>query len=328
MPDASSSRPSTARRRPEPPGQGRHDPISAVPVRHPGRWVTVVVIAVLLAMLVHTLVVNPSFQWSVAWNYFSTVSVEKGVLLTLWLTVVSMVVGIAGGVLLAIMRLSPNPIVASAAWVYVWFFRGTPVLVQIIFWFNISAIFPRLSLGVPFGPSFVDVNANALISGVTAAILALGLNEAAYMSEIVRAGIISVDDGQSEAAAALGMTRLRIMSRIVLPQAMRVIVPPTGNETISMLKTTSLVSVVAVGDLLYSAQVIYTRTFQVIPGLIAASLWYIILTSILSIGQFYIERHFARGTALAARETLLEKVLRNIFGSARRGRAEPQQDSA
>ncbi|MGH9066924.1 MAG: amino acid ABC transporter permease, partial [Acidimicrobiales bacterium] len=247
--------------------------IRAVPVRHPGRWVAMVVVLVLLAMLVNTLVTNVHFQWGVVGQYFTTTRVLHGLALTVELTVIAMAIGIALGVILAIMRLSPNPIVSGSAWLYIWFFRGTPVLVQLLFWFFLSALYPKLGLGVPFGPEFVSGSANAFITPLVAAILGLGLNEGAYMSEIVRAGIISVDHGQTEAAMALGMSRMQTMRRIVLPQAMRVIIPPTGNETISMLKTTSLVSVLAVSELLYTVEQIYARTYQTIPLLIVASLW-------------------------------------------------------
>jgi polar amino acid transport system permease protein len=207
------------------------------------------------------------------------------------------------------MRLSPNPLVAGASGFYIWFFRGTPVLVQILFWSFISALYPKISLGIPFGgPEFVHANANTLITPFLAAILALGLNEAAYMAEIVRAGIISVDEGQNDAASALGMTRLQTMRRIVLPQAMRVIIPPTGNETISMLKTTSLVSVIAYPELLYSAQLIYAVNYLQIPLLLTASIWYLVVTTILSIGQYYIERHYGRGaSSRGQRATLLQR---------------------
>jgi polar amino acid transport system permease protein len=196
------------------------------------------------------------------------------------------------------MRLSPNPLLSGTSWLYIWFFRGTPVLVQILFWGYISALYPRLSLGIPFGPQFVHFSANSAITPFVAGMLALGLNEGAYMAEIVRAGIISVEEGQTEAAQSLGMTRLQTMRRIVLPQAMRVIVPPTGNETISMLKTTSLVVVIAYFELTVAVQTIYSRTFQTIPLLIVAALWYLALTSVLSVGQMFIERRFGRGFAL------------------------------
>src|SRR5690242_13489778 len=207
-----------------------------------------------------------------------------------------MAIGIVLGVLLAVMRLSPNPLVAGFSWFYIWFFRGTPVLVQLLFWSFIGAVYSKITLGIPFGgPAIVLGSANAVITAFVAAILGLGLNEGAYMAEIVRAGMLSVDEGQTEAAQALGMTRLQTLRRIVLPQAMRVIIPPTGNETISMLKTSSLVSVIAYSELLYSVQLIYAVNFRQIPLLMVACVWYLIVTTILSIGQYYIERHFGRG---------------------------------
>jgi polar amino acid transport system permease protein len=226
-----------------------------------------------------------------------------------------MAVGIVLGVVLATMRLSPNPLVKGASWIYVWLFRGTPVLVQLLFWNFISALYPRISLGIPFGPSFIHANANVLITPFVAAILGLGLNEGAYMAEIVRAGILSVDEGQTEAAQALGMTRMQTLRRIVLPQAMRVIIPPTGNETISMLKTSSLVSVIAYQELLYSVQLIYAVNYRQIPLLIVASLWYLIVTSVLSVGQYYLERHFGRGATRELPPTLLQRLRINLrFG--------------
>ncbi|HET9114657.1 MAG TPA: amino acid ABC transporter permease [Gaiellaceae bacterium] len=240
---------------------------------------------------------NKRFEWSVIRQYMTDPTILRGLVTTLELTALSMVIGIVLGVLLAVMRLSPNALVSGLAWLYIWFFRGTPVLVQILFWFNIAAVYPRFGVGLPFGgPQLTHLNFTTLITPFIAGVLALGLNEGAYMAEIVRAGLISVDEGQTEAAQALGMSRLLTMRRIVLPQAMRVIVPPTGNETISMLKTSSLVSVIAVVELLYAAQIIYARTYQTIPLLIVASLWYLICTTVLSIGQYYVERHYARGS--------------------------------
>ena len=193
------------------------------------------------------------------------------------------------------MRLSPNPIIASVSWVYIWFVRGVPVLVQILLLYNIAALYPRFSLGIPFGPTFAHFTSSALITPFVAGMLALGLNEGAYMAEIVRAGIVSVSEGQTEAAQSLGMTRLLTMRRIVLPQAMRVIIPPTGNETISMLKTTSLVSVIALSppELLYASQLIYSVNYRVIQLLIVACVWYLVLTTIATIGQYYVERRYA-----------------------------------
>ena len=277
---------------------GPAPPMKAVPVRHPGRWVGVVVIVVLVAMLVHSFLTNPNFQWDVVGQYLFSEPVLRGLRNTLILTVLAMAIGIVGGVLLAVMRLSPNPVLAGAAAVYVWLFRGTPLITQLIFWNFLAALYPRLGLGIPFGPTFVSVDTNAVISVFAASLLGLGLNEAAYMAEIVRGGIQSVDPGQSEAAGALGLSRTQTLRRIVLPQAMRVIVPPTGNETISMLKTTSLVVVIAYFELTVAVQTIYSRTFQTIPLLIVAALWYLALTSVLSIGQMFIERRFGRGFAV------------------------------
>jgi polar amino acid transport system permease protein len=280
-----------------------------VPVRHRGRWVAAAVILVLGAALVNSMRTNERFQWGIVRDYFFSSRVLHGLVVTLELTALAMVIGIALGVLLAVMRLSPNPLVSGASWVYIWFFRGTPVLVQILLWYNIAALYPRFSLGIPFGgPELADVSTVSLITPFLAGVLALGLNEGAYMAEIVRAGIISVDEGQTEAAQSLGMTRLQTMRRIVLPQAMRVITPPTGNETISMLKTTSLVSVIATTDLLYSVQLIYAVNYRTIPLLIVACMWYLIVTTVLSIGQYYVERHFGRGAARALPPTPLQRL--------------------
>jgi polar amino acid transport system permease protein len=290
----------------------RPETIRAVPVRHPGRWVVAAVVLVLAAMAVHGLVTNARFQWNVVGQYFTENAIVFGLLHTLELTAIAMAMGMAGGVLLAVMRLSANPLLSSASWFYIWLFRGTPVLVQLLFWSFIGALYPRFSIGVPFGPEFFHFQANTVFTTFVAAILGLGLNEAAYMSEIVRAGILSVDEGQSEAAQALGMGRLLTLRRIVLPQAMRVIIPPTGNETISMLKTTSLVSVLAYAELLYTAQLIYSRTYQQIPLLIVASVWYLVITSVLSVGQYYVERYFARGSSRMLPPTPWQRLRRNL----------------
>jgi polar amino acid transport system permease protein len=287
--------------------------IKAVPVRHPGRWVAAALVALIVVVVAHSVATNPRFEWHVVGDYLFAHQILRGVLTTLELTVVAMAIGIVLGVVLALMRLSRNPLVTSAAWLYVWIFRGTPVLVQIIFWSFIAALYPKLSLGIPFGgPEFIHGDANKLITPFAAAILALGLNEGAYMSEIVRAGLLSVDQGQTQAAHALGMTPMQTMRRIVLPQAMRVIIPPTGNESISMLKLTSLVSVIAYTELLYSAQLIYSRTYQTIPLLIVVSIWYLAITSILSVGQYYLERRFGRGAARELPPTPLQRLRRRL----------------
>ncbi|HEY8867234.1 MAG TPA: amino acid ABC transporter permease [Solirubrobacteraceae bacterium] len=292
----------------------RPEDIKAIPVRRPGRWVTAAIVALLAATLIHSVATNPRFGWGTVGHYFFSSEILHGLVVTLELTVIAMAIGIVLGVVLAVMRLSPNPLVSGASWAYIWFFRGTPVLVQLLFWSFVSALYPQISLGLPFGgPTFVHADANTLISPFTAAILGLGLNEAAYMAEIVRAGIISVDEGQTDAAQALGMRRLQIMRRIVLPQAMRVIVPPTGNETISMLKTTSLVSVIAYQELLYSAQLIYAVNYKQIPLLLVAVIWYLIVTTVLSIGQYYVERYFARGSSRNLPPTPLQRLRRSLL---------------
>jgi polar amino acid transport system permease protein len=231
-------------------------------------------------------------------QYLFAAPTLSGVLVTIELTVLAMVIGLIGAVILALMRLSQNPVLVAVAWAYQWFFRGTPQLVQIIFWGFLGALYHNIIIGIP-GTRIVFFSAptSTLVGAFAAALLGLGLNEAAYASEIVRSGIISVHRGQIEAALALGMTPRRTMRRIVLPQAMRVIIPPMGNETISMLKTTSLVSVISGHDLLTNLENIYSQTFQVIPLLIVACIWYLFLTTILSIIQARIERRYSRGVA-------------------------------
>ncbi|GAA1970471.1 amino acid ABC transporter permease [Catenulispora subtropica] len=285
--------------------------IRAVPVRHPGRYISAAILLVLLAMFVHMLWFNKNFSWDLVRQWLFWHTIVNGVWVTLQLTAFAMVIGIAGGVLLAVMRLSGNPVSSSAAWGYTWFFRGTPVLVQLLFWNNIAALVgSQISFGVPFGPAFFHLDTNSTITRFSAAVLALGLNEAAYMSEIVRAGLLSVDEGQTEAAASLGMRRGRIMRRIVLPQAMRVIIPPTGNETISMLKTSSLASVIGVVELTDASESAIHLYFKAIPFYVVASLWYLFFTTVLSIGQYYIERHYARGSSRTLPPTPFQKLLR------------------
>jgi polar amino acid transport system permease protein len=284
------------------------DEIQAVPVRHFGRWIAAGIVLILVVALVNSAASNSRFQWAVVGDYLFSGVVLDGLVLTLELTVAAMAIGIVLGVVLALMRLSPNPVLRSTSWTYIWLLRGTPVLVQILFWNFIAAVYPTIDLGIPFGPSFVHPDANTLITPFVAGMLGLGLNEGAYMSEIVRAGIISVEEGQTDAAHALGMTRMQTMRRIVLPQAMRVIIPPTGNETISMLKTTSLVAFIGLSDLLYTVQLIYSRTYQQIPLLIVASIWYLVVTTVLSMGQYYIERYYGRGTTREQAPTLLQRL--------------------
>jgi len=269
--------------------------LNAVPIRHYGRWVATIFLLLVVAVMVKSILTNPRFRWGVVGEYIISAPIMDGLQLTLLLTVVAQFLGILIGIILAIMRLSSNRVLARAAWIYIWFFRGTPLLVQLIFWYNISALYPEISIGIPFGPTFWQGNANELITPFAVAILGLALNEGAYMAEIVRGGIAGIDRGQSESAKALGMTHMQTLRRVILPQAVKVIIPPTGNQTILMLKTTSLVSVLALADLLYTAQTIYARTFETMPLLMVASLWYLGITSVLTFGQFFLERHFSEG---------------------------------
>ncbi|WP_084955854.1 amino acid ABC transporter permease [Thermoactinospora rubra] len=267
--------------------------IKAIPVRRPWRWVATGIVLVLLGLLLLSMVTNPRYRWEIVARYLFDGTVLHGLLLTLEFTAIAMAIGIVLGVVFAVMRGSANPVLSWTAAGYIWFFRGTPLLVQLIFWFNLSALYPRIDIGVPFGPTFLSLDANTLITPFIAGILGLALNEGAYMAEIVRAGIMSIPRGQLEAASSLGMSKAMTMRKIILPQAMRVIIPPTGNNAIAMLKTSSLVSVLAIPELLYSVQIIYGRNFQTIPLLLVASIWYLLATSILTAVQTRIERYFS-----------------------------------
>ena len=270
-------------------------------LRHPGRWVAAALLLLLAAMFVNFVFTSPRLRLDLVAGYLFERSILQGLLVTLELTVVAMLVGVVLGTVIAVMRLSENPLLRGAATAYVGLFRGTPILVQLLFWFFLGTVLPQISLGIPFGPSFASVPTNTLITQFTAAILGLGLNEAAYMAEIVRAGIGSVDRGQTEAAQALGMSPLTTYRRVVLPQAGRLIVPPTANEAISMLKLTSLCLVIGLPELTTTAQLIYGRNFQQIPLLIVASIWYLVLTTLLTIVQTRIERRMSRGVLQATR---------------------------
>ncbi len=261
-----------------------------------GRWFGVAVAGIVVAWIVYQIVTNPGFQWNVVISYMLEPTVLAGVWMTIQLTVLVMIIGIAIGIIVALMRLSGDALLSSCAQAYVWFFRGTPVLVQLVFWYNLSALFPEISFGIPFGgPKFYDVSANVAISSFTAAMLGLGLNEGAYMSEIIRAGLLGVDSGQTEASKALGHKPWQTLRVVVLPQAMKGIVPPTANQVIGMLKGTSIASVVALYELMQSVEMIYSRTFETIPMLIVAALWYLIMVSVLSVIQYFIEQYYSRG---------------------------------
>ncbi|MGY1590668.1 amino acid ABC transporter permease [Geodermatophilus sp. SYSU D00708] len=302
--------------RPAPPEQ-----IRAVPVRHPGRWIATAVIAVLVAMFVHMLATNPVFQWDFMFDNVFAPPVLRGARTTLIMTILAMVLGVLLGIVLAVMRLSPNPIVSGAAWAYIWFFRAIPRIVLLFFIANLGALYATYELGFPFDQQlmglfgfegdwrFLGLNGNQIFAGFTAGLLGLALSEGAYMAEIVRAGIQSVDPGQAEAASALGLSRGQTMRRVVLPQAMRVIIPPTGNETIAMLKDTSLLIAVPVtSELNFQLRSIGSRTFQIIPMAVASILWYLALTSLLMIGQYFLEKRFSRG--FGARETRTQRAAR------------------
>ncbi|WP_329002238.1 amino acid ABC transporter permease [Kribbella sp. NBC_00709] len=289
--------------------------IDAVPVRHPGRWVAIVVIAILAAMLVHLLISNKAFDWRFVFQAMNQQPVIQGFIKgTLLVTVLSMIVGVAGGVLLAVMRLSDNPILAGVSWLFTWFFRSVPRYLLLFTMGTLGVLFPQgIAFGVPFdwkimdwlGLSgdwrFLNLDANQVFTGLAAGVIGLGLSEAAYMAEIARAGIMSVDKGQAEAAEALGMSSGKVMRRVVLPQAMRVIVPPTGNETIAMLKDTSLLlAVPVIGELFYQLQSIGSTYYKTFPIAVAATLYYLAATSVLMVGQYFLERHFGRGFGTAA----------------------------
>ena len=296
---------------PAQPAGSPYEAIRAVPVRHYGRWVAAVVVAGLLVWLVLAFA-QGNIIWSTVGDKLFDTTVVKGVWHTILISVCSMALGLVLGVLFAVMRLSKNPVTGAVAWLYIWFFRGTPVYVQLLMWFNLSLIFSVINLG----PIYKN-NTVAVMTPFVAALLGLGLNEGAYMAEIVRAGIQSVDEGQTEASHALGMTGTKTMSRIVLPQAMRVIIPPTGNEFINMLKTSSLVSVVQYSEVLRATSDIGTDSGAIMEMLFVASFWYLVLTSVFSIGQFYLERRYARGSLRSLPLTPWQKVRANVTGLRR-----------
>jgi len=300
--------------------------INAVPLRRPGRVLAAAIVIVLLALFVYGAATNSAYDWQTVGKYLFDQRVSQAAFITLLLTALAMTGAIILGVILAVMRLSPNPVLRWVSWLYLWVFRGTPVYVQLVFWGLVSTIYQRIDLGIPFVHQFAHIKTASFFSYFWLAVIGLTLNESAYMAEIVRAGITSVDEGQHEAAVALGMSWGQTMGRIVLPQAMRVIIPPTGNELISMLKTTSLVTAVPYSFELYSrTRDLAIETFNPIPMLIVASIWYLFFTSILMVGQFYLERYFARGASrtMSARQLQALATAQNLpaghpFGSEQR----------
>ncbi|MCX5439563.1 MULTISPECIES: amino acid ABC transporter permease [unclassified Streptomyces] len=294
-----------------PPPKAGPEAIKAIPVRHYGRYVAAVVAIAVLAAIVYAFA-QGKINWGAIPEYFFDDRILKGVGQTLLLTVISMVIGVAGGILLAVMRLSRNPVTSSIAWFYIWFFRGTPVLVQLFVWFNLGLVFEYINLG----PIYKDYWSSFMTPFLTA-LLGLGLNEAAYMAEICRAGLLSVDEGQTEASHALGMSHAKTLRRIVIPQAMRVIVPPTGNEVINMLKTTSLVSAVQFYELFRYAQDIGQNSGAPVEMYFLAAAWYLVMTSILSVGQYYLERYYARGSSRSLPPTPFQKIRANLLSLGR-----------
>ncbi|WP_217567795.1 amino acid ABC transporter permease [Streptomyces sp. GbtcB7] len=288
--------------------------IKAIPVRHYGRYLSAVIAIAVLVAIIYAFG-QGKINWNAVPAYFFDHRIIKGVGQTLLLTVLSMAIGILGGILLAVMRLSKNPVTSSIAWFYIWFFRGTPVLVQLFVWFNLGLVFEYINLG----PIYKDYWSSFMTPFLTA-LLGLGLNEAAYMAEICRAGLLSVDEGQTEASHALGMSHGKTLRRIIIPQAMRVIVPPTGNEVINMLKTTSLVSAVQYYELLRYAQDIGQTSGAPVEMLFLAAAWYLIMTSVLSVGQYYVERYYARGSSRQLPPTPWQKIKANLTSlSSRKG---------
>lgn len=300
------------------------DRIDIVPVRHYGRWAAAAAAVAAVGGLIGSLAKNANLHWDVIGHYLFTGLIFDGLATTLWLTAAAMALGLILGTLIAVMRLSANPVLYGLSSLFVWIFRGTPLLVQIIFWGYAAALYKKVLIGIPFTHiTFVQADTNSLLTPAVAALLALGLNEAAYASEIVRAGIQSVDPGQTEAAHSLGMRPALTMRRIVLPQAMRVIIPPMGNETINMLKMTALVSVIAAHDLMSNIQDVYAQNYQVIPMLVVASIWYLALVSLLSIPQAWMERRYGRGTSQGARTSPVQRML---AGAVALGRTKKESD--
>lgn len=283
-------------------------PIS--PRIHLSRWITGVIGLVLVAMFLHLLITNPNWEWDVVGKYLFAPVVMEGLLLTLYLTFASTALGLVLGVITAYMRLSGNPVLRVAASLYIWFIRAIPALVLLLLIFFLGALLPTISLGIPFGPSFVSWQTNELISRSSAAVVGLGLYLGAYTGEIFRGGVLAVSKGQLEAARALGMTDGLLMRRVVAPQTIRVIIPSLANEIVTMFKSTSLVTVIGATELLTTVQLIYARTFEVIPLLLVACLWYLLIVSIAMLGQRQLEKHFGRGFSATQRRTSRRLKLR------------------
>jgi polar amino acid transport system permease protein len=308
-----------------------HDPhgladlpnLKVVPARNPSRWAASIVVLVLLAMAIHALVTNEAFDWGTVWGFIFSTSIVEAVGVTLELTLVGIVMGFALGTVLALMRMSKSPLLQSVSWGYIWIFRAAPLILQLLFWNNLAILYPNITLGIPFGASFFSVDSNRIIGSLAAAALGISLHQAAYAAEIVRSGLLSVDQGQHEAAAALGIPQRRQLRRIILPQAMRTIIPTAGNEIIGLVKGTSVVYIMALPELFYQVQVISNRNGRIIALLLVATLWYLMITTILSIAQFYIERHYSKGAVRTMPPTPIQRLRATIGDqlAARRDRS-------
>ncbi|MDQ0598986.1 polar amino acid transport system permease protein [Streptomyces canus] len=286
--------------------------IKAIPVRHYGRYISGLVVLALVGLLVNAFATAEKIQWSAVGDKLFDSTVLAGAGRTLLISILAMILGVVLGIVLAVMRLSKNPVTSWVAWVYIWFFRGTPVYVQLLLWFNLALIFPMLNLGPIYKDEMTDV-----MTPFMCALLGLGLNEAAYMAEICRAGLMAVDEGQTEASHALGMSHAKTLRRIVIPQAMRVIVPPTGNEFINMLKTSALVYAVTYNELLRATSSIGSTSYAVMEMLFVASIWYLVMTSVFSVFQYYLERRYARGTSRSLPQTPWQKIRVNLMAFSR-----------
>lgn len=301
---------------------GNVDDVDAVPLHHPWRWAGAVTLLLILAFFLYSVVTNPNLDLVTVGRFVADRRILVGVGLTVLITLISMVVSTLLAVLVAAMRLSGNPVLSGAAWFYVWIFRGTPQIVQIVLWGYLGLLYQKLTLGIPLTEIvFWQVDTNDLMNAFVAGTLALTLNQAAYSSEIVRAGMISVDDGQREAAYSLGMSPVYTFRRVLLPQAMRMIIPPMGNETISMMKNTSLLMVIAVPEVYTAATAISAQNLKQVEMLIVASIWYLFMTTVLSIPQYYLERRYGRGASHALPPTPLQR-LRSVIDRRKPG-AEP-----
>ncbi|MGV4985936.1 amino acid ABC transporter permease [Streptomyces sp. NRAIS4] len=279
------------------------------PLRRPWRWIATAVVLVLVAQILHGLATNPFYQWDRFRYWFLRPTVLDGLLVTLEVAALSAVFGLLGGILLALARQSGSPVVRAVSWTYTWLLRSVPLIVVLIFLYNFSALYKTLSLGIPFGPAFVTFDESRLATDMTVAVVGLSLNEAAYAAEVVRGGILSVDQGQHEAAAALGLPRGYQFTRIVFPQALRSITPNYVNQLIGLIKSTSLVFYVSLLDLFGSVQTMgSTYPGDIVPLLLVATVWYLILTSAVSVVQFYVERYFARGATRTLPPTPLQKA--------------------